>query len=73
MSEQNDEQLREFLKRTFVPVSDTELQRDLWPQMLRKVDERPIQWSGFDWALVAVLAVCCCIFPDIIPALLYNL
>ena len=72
MNERNDEKLQALLKRAMAPV-DAELKQDLWPQMLRKLDERPIRASWLDWALVAFLAVWLFFFPEVIPVLLYNL
>ncbi len=73
MSERNDEKTCEALKRAMPPVEDRELKRDLWPAMLRRLDERPIRVPWFDWALVALLAALFFIFPGVIPALLYHL
>jgi hypothetical protein len=71
----NDD-MKELLKRAVAPVQDAELPRDLWPQMLRKLDEQPsplrsIPW--LDWALVAIVSAVLIFFPGSIPALLYHL
>jgi len=50
-----------------------ELQRDLWPQMLRRLDAQPLRVPWFDWALAAALAAALLFFPGAIPALLYQL
>jgi len=67
---------KELLKQSVAPVQDSELRRDLWPQMLRKLHEQPlpihsIPW--FDWALAAILSALLLLFPGAIPALLYHL
>ncbi len=72
MSEQNDERIRELLKKAIGPV-DPELKRDLWPQMLRRLEERPTQVPWFDWALVAAVAIWFFFSPEVIPILLYHL
>ena len=69
----NEGNLRELLKRTIAPVADSELQRDLWPRMLEKLDERAIRTTWLDWALAALVAACCLFFPQVIPGLLYHL
>jgi hypothetical protein len=76
MNEQNDKEIQELLKCSIAPVADTELRRDLWPQMLRKLDEqsapaRSVPW--LDWALTAILSAVLLLFPRTIPALLYHL
>jgi hypothetical protein len=74
MNEENDKKLREILKAARPPLLDLELKRDLWPQMLRRLDERPTRRvSGFDWALVALMAIWFLLFPDVILGLLYHL
>jgi hypothetical protein len=74
--EENDKELKSLLKRAIRPAQDTQLRRDLWPQMLRKLDEQPapvlsVPW--FDWALAAILGAALFAFPGAIPALLYHL
>jgi len=73
MSEPNDKELRELLKRSIAPVENTELERDLWPRMLQRLDRQPlahVPW--FDWALAALLGAACLLFPGVIPALAYH-
>jgi hypothetical protein len=73
MSEENNEKIRGVLRRAIPPVADRELKRDLWPQMLRRLEERPAQVPWFDWALVALLAIWFFFSPEAIPILLYHL
>ena len=73
MSEQNDERIRESLRKSIALAADRELKRDLWPQMLRRLEERPAQVPWFDWALVALLAIWFFFSPEAIPVLLYHL
>lgn len=73
MNEPSDENLRQLLKSAAKPVGERELRRDLWPEMLRKLDEgaAPVPW--FDWVLVALVAAGLVFFPQVIPLLLYQL
>jgi hypothetical protein len=73
MNEYHDEKLRELLRSAVPRVADTELKQDLWPRMLRKMDERSIRASWLDWVLIALLPVWFFFFPQVIPALLYHL
>ncbi len=73
MNEQNDEKTRELLRRAVAPVADAELKQDLWPRMLRKLDERAVRVPWFDWALAALLAMWFFLFPEGILAVLYHL
>ncbi len=69
----NDDELQQLLKSAVPPVVDTELKHDLWPRMLRRLDERRLPVLWFDWALVAFVAVCLLAFPATVPGLLYHL
>ena len=74
-------ELRDKLRDAFPPAGDlengTELRRDLWPEMLRRLEQsrglslHQVPW--FDWALLAVSAAALVFFPALIPALLYHL
>jgi hypothetical protein len=74
--EANHKEMKDLLKQAIPPAPDKELRRDLWPQMLRKLEEHPapalpVPW--FDWALAAILCAVLVFFPGSIPALLYHL
>jgi hypothetical protein len=72
MQEDDDEQIREALKRSFPPV-DQELHRDLWPAMLRRLEKpaRVVPW--YDWALAAALVGMLLFFPKLALLLAYHL
>jgi hypothetical protein len=75
----NDEinkEIKDLLKQAVAPVQDAELRSDLWPQMFRKLEERPLPIHNvpwFDWALAALAGAALLFFPGIIPALFYHL
>lgn len=71
--EPNDKELRELIQQLITPVQDTELRRDLWPQMLERLSRQPVRVPWFDWILAAVLGAALLFFPSTIPALLYHL
>jgi hypothetical protein len=73
MNQQDDRELRALLKQAIPPVTDTELRRDLWPEMLKRLDRQAMRVPWFDWALAAVLGAILLLFPGAIPALLYHL
>ncbi len=39
MKQDDDKKIHDLLRRAIPPVKDTELQRDLWPQMLKRLAE----------------------------------
>jgi hypothetical protein len=73
MTQHDDKELQELLKQAMTPVEDTELPRDLWPEMLKRLEEPPVRVPWFDWALAALLGAALVLFPGGIPALLYHL
>lgn len=74
MNQTNNEKLHLLLKKALPPVADAELQRDLWPLMLRRLEApRPLRVPWFDWALAVAPPVGLAFFPEMIPVLLYFL
>lgn len=72
MNHQNDSDLRELLHQS-IPPANTELPRDLWPNMLEKFGRRPVHVPWFDWLLAACVAAIMILFPGVLPALFYHL
>ena len=74
MNPNDDKALRDLLKQSIVPVRDAELRRDLWPQMLQRLDAaQPVRVPWFDWVLAALASAALIFFPGVIPAVLYHL
>ena len=76
MNEHDPEPIEQLLKKALPPISarvGAELQRDLWPAMLKRLEARPTAVPWFDWALLAVVAVWLAFFPGAIPVLLYHM
>jgi len=75
MTEREMDELKKLLKGAVPPVGGTELRRDLWPEMRRRLEERTVRvrvpW--WDWALLAGASLLLLLFPRVIPALLYHL
>jgi hypothetical protein len=67
-----EKEIQAALRAAFPPV-DTELHRDLWPAMLRRLDSpvRRVPW--YDWALAGGLAGVTVFFPKLILLLVYHL
>ena len=72
MNEIHEQELQRLLKKAVPPVR-AELGRDLWPQMLRRIDQPGRAAPWIDWALAATVAAMLLLFPKAIPVLLYNL
>jgi hypothetical protein len=70
---EEERKLQALLQREFPPLQDAALRRDLWPQMLRRLDSQPLSIPWFDWVLAAAVAATLFLFPNAIPALLYQL
>jgi len=68
-----EEKLRELLGKAFQPPANAGPSGDLWPQMLRKLDEGEGWRPWLDWVLAAVALAWIVAFPEVIPSLLYHL
>jgi hypothetical protein len=73
-SDQDTEGMERLLRQALPRIEDTGLERDLWPAMLRRLEERrQVRVPWFDWALAGGLAALLAVFPAWIPVLLYYL
>jgi hypothetical protein len=72
MTELEARQIREALHQSFPPVN-TELRRDLWPAVLRKLDARPVRVPWYDWVLISLSAGVFLFFPQLILVFAYHL
>ncbi len=72
MNEHDERQFREALRQAFPPV-DTELRRDLWPDVLRKLDARSHGVPWYDWALIALMAALFLYVPRLVLVFAYHL
>ena len=71
---QEEDRIRHLLHQSIPPIGDAaEPQRDLWPAMLKRLDEKPAPVPWFDWALLAGLIGIVAFVPASIPVLLYYL
>ena len=73
MNGQDEKELGELLRKAMPPMAGTELERDLWLEMLRRLGARPIRVAWLDWALAALLVALLLSFPEVISVLLYQL
>ena len=71
MSESEDKELQSLLK-TAVPPVNSELQRDLWPAMLRRLDTAGNGVPWYDWLIMGGSLGVLAIFPRLILLLAYN-
>jgi hypothetical protein len=72
MNQHDDLQIREALKQSLPPIR-TELGRDLWPDVLRRLDTRPARVPWYDWALIGLSASLFVFFPQLIFVFAYHL
>ena len=72
MTEHDDRRIRNALKQSFPPVN-SELGRDLWPEVLRKLSTRPVVMPWYDWVLVGLSAVMFLAFPRLVLVFAYHL
>ena len=69
--------MQKMLRDALPPVDElengAELRRDLWPEMLHRLERPRLRVPWFDWVLAAAVAAALLLFPNAIPALLYQL
>ncbi len=68
------ERMKDLLKTAMPRIADdVEPSRDLWPDVLKRMDSEPRKVPWFDWALVGGLVALAAAFPTAIPVFLYYL
>ena len=72
MTDQRQDDIRRALKQAFPPVR-ADLQRDLWPAMLRKLDTQAPRVAWCDWALAGLVGGVVLAVPDLVLLLIYHL
>jgi hypothetical protein len=65
--------IRKQLKTAMPPWADVELESDLWPRMLRRLEETPVRFGWFEALLAALIALAFAVFPQLIPVVFYHL
>ncbi len=68
-----DKELRDLLQSVIPPLKEAELRQDLWPRMTQALERRPTRLRWFEWALAAAALAWLLVFPEAIPALLYQI
>jgi hypothetical protein len=72
MQEHDDTKIRKALKLAF-PAVDRELPRDLWPLMLRRMNQPDPGIPWYDWVLAGAVIVAFVFFPKLALLLAYHL
>ncbi|MFZ0302755.1 MAG: hypothetical protein WAL75_08720 [Terracidiphilus sp.] len=67
------ERMKDLLKASVPRIADDAPTRDLWPDVLRRIDREQVSVPWFDWALVGGLVALVVAFPTAIPVFLYYL
>jgi len=74
---QEADELRRLLQDTVPPVGEARSRRDLWPLVVRRIEQASMRVAPrvpwFDWALLGAAAAALLLFPALLPALLYHL
>jgi hypothetical protein len=74
MNTHDEERIRKLLQQALPPAGgEPEPGRDLWPAVLRRLNEKPDGLPWLDCALLAGLIAFAALFPAAIPVFLYYL
>ena len=76
MNESEDERIRQLLKSALPRIANAEPARDLWPDMLKRIEagaESRVRFGLLDWVIAGLAASSVFLFPGMLPAVLYHL
>jgi hypothetical protein len=76
MNESDRDYIQRLLKSSLPRVTNPEPSRDLWPEMLERIEagaDSRLRFALLDWVLVGLVAASMLFFPSLIPGLLYHL
>ena len=73
MNAHDEERMNELIRQSIAPMHASEPARDLWPNMLRRMDAKPGLPPWFDWVLAGGVLGFVALVPASIPVLLYYL
>jgi hypothetical protein len=65
--------VRAPLRDAMPPWSGSELERDLWPRMLRRIEESPGRFGLFEAALIASITASMIALPELLPVMFFHL
>jgi len=65
--------IRKQLRDALPPSTGPELKADLWPRMLRRLEDPPVTFEWFEAVLVGLVVIAFAIRPDLLMAMLYHL
>jgi hypothetical protein len=68
----DEKEIRQALQAAF-PAVDTGLRRDLWPDLLRRIETPPALVPWYDWILASCLAICVFFLPKFALLFAYHL
>jgi hypothetical protein len=64
---------RKQLRAAMPPCRDVELKTDLWPRMLRRMEDSPAHFGWFETLLATLIVLAFVAFPELIPFVFYHL
>jgi len=76
MNPSDDARIQNVLRSSMPPIGDAELPRDLWPEMLKRInaeESKRVRFGLLDWVIAAAAAAYLIFYPTLIPNLLYHL
>ena len=73
MNDTGREKLSMLLRGALPPAGGVNPPPDLWPRMLRRLDERPARWGWLDMVCVSLAGAGLWVFPEVIPWILLSM
>lgn len=73
MNDREMDEMKKLLREALPPIGGADLERDLWPLMLKRLAAPRLRMPWWDWVLLAGASATILFVPGVIPALLYHL
>ena len=73
MNQWSEDQIRKAVQAAFPPAAASEPRRDLWPQLLGRMEAPAVRVHWLDWTLAAIAALLCLFLPGAASLLFYFL
>ena len=68
-----DDDIRDRLRAAVPPWDGGDLNTDLWPRMLRRLEEPRVTFGWFEAILAGAAVFALVMFPELLPSVLFNL
>jgi hypothetical protein len=73
MNDNDVEFVAVHVRAALPPCLDRDLHRDLWPEMLLRMQDAPVSFGWFEAALASLIVGSVAAFPELLPLMLFHM